>query len=188
MRTKAHGLLTTVGWIRTTYGAAALSDVLAACSAPVRARCASTIAIEWVPVAEVVEFVGHADRLLSTGTGKLAEEAGEVGARAGLRSPLLRAAFYLAKPEFLMRRAAGIWSQYCDRGEMHVRSFDARSATLELTGADETHVIFCALLTGWFRHIARATGIVNPVVRHAECRARDDARCFWDLRWSEIET
>src|SRR6185312_13952456 len=104
-------LVSTIMWIEATHGRAALDEVLAACSAPVRARCASVLAIEWVPVAEVVDFVGTADRILSTGTGKLAETAGEVGARAGIKSPLLRAAFYLAKPEFLMRRTASVWSQ-----------------------------------------------------------------------------
>jgi hypothetical protein len=186
LRTKAQGLVSTIKWIEATYGKAALDAVLAACSPPVRARCASVIAIEWVPIAQVVEFVGHADRLLATGSGKLAEAAGEAGARAGIKSPFLRAAFYLAKPEFLMRRTAGLWSQYCDQGEMHLRSFGERSATFEVTGADETHAVFCALLTGWFREIARATGVVKPSVRHAECRARGDERCFWELRWSEI--
>ncbi|HEX8790253.1 MAG TPA: hypothetical protein VF765_04825 [Polyangiaceae bacterium] len=184
--TKAQGLVSTIKWIEATYGRAALDEVLAACSPAVRARCASVLAIEWVPVAEVVEFVGAADRLLSTGTGKLAEAAGEAGAREGVRSPLLRAAFYLAKPEFLMRRTASVWSQYCDSGEMHVRTFDARAATFEVTGADETHPIFCALLTGWLREIARATGVVSPAVRHAECLARGQERCLWELRWTEV--
>jgi predicted hydrocarbon binding protein len=187
LRTKAQGLVSTIKWIEATHGRAALDEVLAGCSAPVRARCASVLAIEWVPVAEVVEFVGAADRLLSTGTGKLAEAAGEVGAREGIRSPFLRAAFYLAKPEFLMRRAASVWSQYCDQGEMHAHTFDGRTATFEVTGADETHAIFCALLTGWIREIARATGVANPSVRHAECRARGEDRCFWELRWSAID-
>ncbi len=183
-----------MAWIEATYGKDALADVLRACSPEVRATCASAIAIEWLPVAQVVEFVGTADRLLSTGTGKLAEAAGEAGARASLKNPLLRAVFYLANPEFLMRRTASIWKQFNDQGEMHLRDFDARGASFELTGCDEWHPVFCALLTGWFREIARTMDIQSPNVRHPDCRgrqlqgeARGPGRCLWELRWAPID-
>jgi len=188
MRTKAQGLITSIKWIEQTYGKSALDDVTRACSPEVRARVSSAIAIEWLPIREVVEFVGHADRILGTGTGKLAESMGEAGAHASVRGPILRMVFYLGRPEFLMRKVAKVWDQFNDKGEMHVRSFEANRATFELTGADESYTIFCALLTGWFREMARATGIVAPNVRHTECRARGEARCFWEIRWAELET
>jgi hypothetical protein len=180
-------LVSSVKWIEETYGKAALEDVARACSPEVRARLSSAIAIEWLPIREVVELATHADRLLGTGTGKLAESMGEAGARSSLRGPILRAVFYLGRPEFLIRKVTSIWRQYSDQGEMHVRSFEANRATFELTGTDEQYTIYCALLTGWFRELARATGIVAPSVRHTECLARGEARCFWEMRWAEIE-
>jgi hypothetical protein len=184
VRTKATGLINTIRWIETTYGKASLADVVARCSPPVRARVASAIAIEWVPITEVVEFIENADKVLGTGTGKLAEVAGEAGAHASLKGPMLKLVFYLARPEYLMRRTASFWRQYQDAGEMHLRSFAEGEAVFELTGADETYSIYCGLLTGWFREIARATGIANPAVRHLECIAKDDERCVWDIRWA----
>ena len=43
------------------------------------------------------------------------------------------------------------------------------------------------LLTGWFRELARATGIRMANVRHTECRARADARCFLEIHWAGLE-
>ncbi len=187
MRTKGQGLVTSMKWIEDTYGKAALDDVTRACSPELQARLSSAIAIEWLPVSQVVEFARNADRILGTGTGKLAESMGEAGAGASLRGPILRLVFYLGRPEFLMRKVAKVWDQYNDQGEMHVRSFEANRGTFELTGADESHTIFCALLTGWFREMSRATGIVTPSVRHTECLARGEARCFWEIRWAELD-
>ena len=187
MRTKAQGLVSSVKWIEETYGRTALDDVSRACSPEVRARLSSAIAIEWLPIREVVELATHADRILGTGTGKLAESLGEAGARASLRGPILRAVFYLGRPEFLIRKVTSVWRQYNDQGQMHVRAFETNRATFELTDVDESYVIFCALLTGWFRELARATGIVAPGVRHTECRARGEARCMWEIRWAETE-
>ena len=143
MRTKAQGFVSSVKWVEETYGKAALQEVVRACSPEVRARIASAIAIEWIPVREVVEVTTHVNRILGTGTGKLAESIGEVGARASIRSPMLRFVFYVGRPEFLMRKCASFWRQYNDAGEMLVRSFEANNATFELTGADETYAIFC---------------------------------------------
>jgi hypothetical protein len=112
---------------------------------------------------------------------------GEAGARASLRGPVLRIVFYLGRPEFLVRKVTSVWRQYNDEGEMHVRSFEANRATFELTGLGETHAIFCALLTGWYRELARAIGIVAPSVRHTQCIARGDGRCLWEIRWAETD-
>jgi hypothetical protein len=184
MKTKAQGLINAGKWIEATYGAEALAEVLGECAPMVRDVYAAGIAINWVPSELVTELAEKADRRLGNGTGKLAESIGEAGARANLKGILLRLAFYLAKPSFLMKRVAGIWDQYNDEGAMHVRHFDERSCSLELTGIAKTYPYYCSILTGWAREMAVGMGIANPVVRHAECRGRGDARCLWDIRWT----
>jgi predicted hydrocarbon binding protein len=184
MKTKAQGLINACKWIEATYGRDALAEVLGECSPMVRDVYAQGIAINWVPSGLVTELAEKADLRLGNGTGKLAEAIGEAGARSNLKGIFLRLAFYLGKPEFLMKRVAGIWDQFNDEGAMHVRHFDERSCVLELTGLEKTHPYYCAILTGWARQVATAMGITNPIVRHAECRGRGDPRCIWEIRWT----
>jgi hypothetical protein len=181
---KAQGLLNAATWIEETHGQTALRDVLHACSADVRERYTSAIAINWHPLSEFVEFVGAADRLLGNGDGKMAEEIGAAGARANMKGTFVRLLFYVAKPEFLMTRIAQLWVRFNDQGSMHLVEIESRVAILEVRGVDTPHRLFCATLTGWTREVVKAMGGILPLSTHAECRARGDAKCLWRIRWT----
>ncbi len=184
MNVKAQGLLHGVAWLREKYGNARAEQVLAECSAPVRERCANAIAINWIPVAELVEFLTVADRVLGKGDGKVAEAIGAASARINLRHIALRLAFFLGRPEFLMRRVAGVWRQYNDKGEMLVREFVHGRMTAELVGMQGTDWFLCCSITGWLHEAGLATGMKELASTHLECRARGKARCLWELRWN----
>jgi hypothetical protein len=188
VQVKAQGLLNAAKYIEEEYGRDALGEVVRACSGPVRERYMSAIAINWHPVEEFIEFVETADKKLGRGNLKLAEEVGAAGARANMKGTVVRIAVYIAKPEYFLRRVAGLWRQFNDEGEMLVHDLGERSGTLEVRGLTKPNAVFCAVLTGWAREIARGIGIQNPHTRHSECRARGGTRCLWDVRWSAIET
>jgi hypothetical protein len=186
MNIKAQGLLNATRWIEENYGQRALSEVVQACGPAVRERYVSAIGITWHPVEEFVELVDAADRLLGKGDGKLAEEIGASAARANLKGVLVRAALYVANPELLVRRAAGLWRQYNDEGEMRVLEFDESVARLEVAGMSTKSWTFCCAVTGWFREVATAAGIQSAVARHPQCRAKGAARCVWEVRGRSI--
>jgi hypothetical protein len=104
-----------------------------------------------------------------------------------MKGTVVRIAVYIAKPEYFLRRVAGLWRQFNDEGEMLVHDLGERSGTLEVRGLTRPNAVFCAVLTGWAREIAKGIGIQNPHTRHSECRARGGTRCLWDVRWSAIE-
>jgi predicted hydrocarbon binding protein len=184
---KAQGLLNAAKWIEEEYGRERLGEVVRACSAPVRDRYVSAIAINWHPVEEFVEFVEVADRVLGRGKMKLPEEIGAAGARANMKGTLVRIAFYLKQPEFLFRRVAGLWHQFNDEGQMLVHELGDSKGVMEVTGIVKPNATFCAVLTGWMRAVASGIGIENPTVRHTQCRARGDAKCIWEARWVSME-
>lgn len=183
MKVKAQGLLNGAAWVREKYGDEALARVLAACSRDVRERCTTAIAIHWHPADELSEFLATADRELGRGDGKVAEFIGAASARNNLRHMGLRLAFFLARPEFLMRRVAGVWRQFNDEGQMLVRSFVPGRMEAELTGITSPSWPFCCSVTGWLHEAGVATGMKHLITNHAECRARGAARCIWHLRW-----
>ena len=188
MQIKAQGLLNAARWIETEYGRDALGEIIRACSPEVKDSYVSGIAINWHPVEEFIEFVDNADRMIGRGNGHLAEEIGAAGARANFKGTLVRAALYLAQPKFFFRRIAGLWAQFNDEGEMRVQSLEEHTSSLEVIGLKSPNATFCAVLTGWTRQMATSLGAQNPAVRHVRCRARSDARCLWDIRWTGIET
>jgi hypothetical protein len=180
---KAQGLLHGLAWIREKFGEAGVEKVLAACSPAVRDRCATAIALDWIPFAELVEFLTVADRQLGTGDGSVAEAIGAASARVNLRHLALRLAFFLGRPEFLMRRVTGIWRQYNEQGEMVVREFVSGRMLAELSGLPSPDWYLCSSITGWLHEAGLATGMRALSTKHLECRGRGEAHCYWELRW-----
>ncbi|MGO8997686.1 MAG: hypothetical protein ACLQVI_30585 [Polyangiaceae bacterium] len=183
MNVKAQALLHGVAWLREKFGEEGLGRVLGACTPAVRERCATAIAINWVPLEELVEFLTVADKELGAGDGKIAEGIGAASARANLRHLALRLAFFLGRPEFLMRRVAGIWRQYNEQGEMVVREFVHGRMVAELVGMPSSDWYVCCSVTGWLHEAGLATGMKALTTSHIECRARGKSRCSWELRW-----
>ena len=186
VKVKAQGLLHGAAWVRETHGESTLRNVLSSCSAAVRERCTIAEPTDWIPDNELAEFLGVADRALGRGDGRIAEELGAASARANLRNFTLRLAFFLANPEFLMRRVAGVWRQYNDAGAMHVREFTAGRMNAELVGIPEPDWFICCSVTGWLREAGVTTGMKQLTAEHVECRSRGRERCLWLLRWNAV--
>ncbi len=184
MNVKAQGLLNGARWIEQTYGQGALATVLQACTTAVRDRYISATALTWHPLDELLELVGVADRLLGAGDGAIAEEVGAAGARANTKTLMMRVVVHIANPEFLMRRAAGMWSQFNDEGTMEIVAFESRRLVVQLTGCRELPLLFVRILSGWGREIANAVAAHDAVARVVEHVERGRARAAWELTWT----
>jgi hypothetical protein len=180
---RAQGLINAALWVEQERGREALAEVLAKCTPATRDRYVTVIAIEWHPVSEFIDFLATAERVLKAKEGSLAREMGAHGARQNLGGMVKRSLFYLASPDYLLRRIAGLWQQFNDRGGMHLRHLDDKYGLLEVEGVPVPHRLFCATLTGWTEVVADAVGLTRPTVTHKECRAQGDARCMWHCTW-----
>ncbi len=179
-------MLNAAKWIEERHGRASLEQVLAGCSPAVRDRVATEIAVNWHPQEEFCEFLDVAERAVGTGDGRLSEAVGAAGALASTQGMLMRAAFYLARPPFLMKRIANAWQHYNDEGDMTFDSLEKTAATIEVRGLRRPHWYFCCTVTGWAGEIARRFSGRQGSARHLECRARGAERCVWDVRWQRV--
>src|SRR5581483_1315562 len=150
---KAQGLLNAAKWIEENYGTSSLTEVLRACSPAVRDRYASAIAIEWHPMEEYVEFMTAADRIVGRGDGRVAEYIGASAARANLRGVMVRFAFYVTRPEYLLKRVTSLWQQFNDEGAMKLLHVDDTCISVEIVDVKTPNWLFCCAVTGWAREI-----------------------------------
>ena len=184
MNIKAQGLLNAVKWVEETHGREVLGEIIRSCSPQVRASYVSASALEWHPAEELEEFLSVTERRLKSSAGHIAEEIGAAGARANLKGPLARFAFYVTRPELLLKRITGLWHQFNDDGEMRLLATTPNSCTIEVVGIKKPLPLFCATLTGWHREVGRSIGLVEATARHTSCRTRGQSRCIWETRWS----
>jgi hypothetical protein len=152
----------------------------------VRDRYTSVIAIDWHPVGEFIEFVQHAERILGAGhsRGRIADAIGAAGAKANMKGTVVRIAAWIARPEALMKRAAGLWRQFNDEGEMELKELGENVARFELRRAPVLDPVFCAVINGWCREVALGVGAIAPLSKHVSCASRGDALCAWEIRFA----
>ena len=185
MNVKAQALLNAARYVEEEYGPDVLAKVLAACSPAVRERQATAIAINWHPLKEFVEFLVAVGRTLPDPL--VGEKIGAAAARANTRGVMLRIGLMLSKPESVLRRAASMWRQFNDQGEMTLLKFENKSIEVTITGIPRTPRIFCDTVTGWARELLTSAGGKNAQASHVECRAEGDTRCVWIAKWSGSE-
>ncbi len=183
MNVKLQGLLNAVEHVERTYGEAARDRSLAGVSPEIARRVTEGIAINWHPMAELVEFIRAAASAVQRDPEQLGEEVGAAGARKNLEGSLKTALFMLATPAFLVRRAAGLWSQFNDEGSMDVVHVEKNFMIVEIRGVPEPDAVFCATLTGWWKVAGERFRARGAEVQHVQCRARGGDRCLWHLRW-----
>jgi hypothetical protein len=182
MRVKAQGFLNAAEYIEHKFGRDELGNVLRECTPVLRERFTSVIAIDWQEMGEFCDFIETAERVLTQPEGQLAEAIGAAGARANTKGMFLRAAFYIGKPDYLLRRVAGMWRQFNDEGAMTVLEMGGQHARLEIVGVTPPRTTFCSVLTGWVGEISRSLRVLDARVQHSQCRARGGKRCLWDVR------
>lgn len=180
MNVKAQGLLNAAKYIEEKDGRDVLAEIIRGCSAALRETYTGAMAINWHPVAELCEFCEAAEKRI--GRSKLVEEIGAAGARANMKGLLLRLAFYWAKPEYLMKRAAALYRQFNDEGTMELIEFSPKIVRLEVKGVRAPSATFCRILTGWCAETAKALGVRQVIANHVQCRAHGDARCIYEVR------
>jgi hypothetical protein len=187
MNVKAQGLLNAAAHLEEVYGRDTLGQILRDCRPDTRERYMTATAIEWHPVEEFTDLLDQAERHLGTGNGRIAQELGAAGARRNMSGFLRKAAFYLARPDYALRRVAGAWSQFNDEGQMEIREATPGGCVVEVSGIGVPDPLFCAALTGWVAVLAERIGAPSPRATHPECLGRGGARCVWRASWQPIE-
>lgn len=186
MLIKAQGLLNAAAWVQRHHGEDVLEQILGLGSPALRERAQTAIAIEWHEAGEFEEFLGLAERVIGGPGGSVARALGAAGAEANMSGFMRRAAFYIARPAYALKRVASAWGQFNDEGSMVLGEFSAQHATVEVRDAEPPGPLFCEALSGWCEVLARRVGAKGPKARHTQCRLRGDALCTWKVTFESM--
>lgn len=130
----------------------------------------------WYPFEAFVDMNVVMDRVLGIGDLELCYEIGRHSAQVSAPA-LYRAVLSQGDVPFVLRRAAGMWTDHYDSGTLDVVESDATSATLRILGFATPHRAHCRSVTGWITRVVELVG--GKMESHAErvCQSHGGPWC-----------
>ncbi len=174
-------------YVQRYFGDAKLDEVMAGLSdqeAATQIKRSGALRSSWYPLDLLVDLSRTIDKVCGHGDGKLYRTmAGQV-AEDDL-STVYKVFFKLASPGFIIEKAAQVWRQYYDSGEMVVLERQPGHAIMELRDFDSPNAVHCEMAAGWMERSIAMSGGKDVVLEHAPCRGRGGERCRFEARWRE---
>jgi hypothetical protein len=91
--------------------------------------------------------------------------------------------FKLGSPEFIIGRAARVFSSYYDTGELRVVEGRAGRAVVELSKLEGSAPEFCDRIYGWMERTLELAGAKGLRSAHSRCVHRGDEVCRFEGSW-----
>jgi hypothetical protein len=169
-------------YVRERFGEAALASVLDALSEPDRAAIGrGVLASSWYPMDALLAFMTEAERQLGPRESDLARRMGRASSEYSLKG-IYKIFFKVGSPEFIIARAAPVFSSYYDTGEMKVTESVHGRASMELVGFTGA-LQFCERVHGWMERTLELSGARGVRLVHSACVHRRDPVCRFEARW-----
>jgi hypothetical protein len=137
----------------------------------------------WYPFSALVDITVGIDRLFGKGDLSIVQEVGGDVAEADLNG-VYKLFMQFASPQYLVDKAASLWRNYYDSGELLVVERGQDMAMLELRAFDAPHRAHCLSVLGWMIRSLKLCGCKDVVGTHPECRAQGHGRCVFRATWS----
>ncbi|MBS2028194.1 MAG: hypothetical protein JST54_09845 [Deltaproteobacteria bacterium] len=137
----------------------------------------------WYPFSALVDITVGIDKFFGKGDLSIVAEVGGDVAEADLNG-VYKLFFAIASPQYLMDKAASIWRNYYDSGELLVIERAPNLAVLELRDVATPHRAHCLSVQGWMHRSLVLCKCKDVHVDHSECRALGSKRCVFKGSWS----
>jgi len=177
---KGTAVLSSVRYVRERFGEEALARVLAALP-ELRLRD-GVLASAWYPMASFLAFMVEAERQLGVQEPAVVRNMGRASCDYGVTG-VYKVFFKVGSPEFIMGRAARVFSSYYDTGELRMMESRRGRAVAEIRGLDGSAPQFCERIFGWMQRTLELAGARNLRSAHSACVHRGDAACRFEGTW-----
>jgi Protein of unknown function (DUF2378) len=179
---RGSALIPRVAWLKQRHAQhweAILSGVQPATCETLEAH---PIATGWYPFEQFVDLMLVADRVAGNGDMELIRALGHHAATANL-STILRVFLRFGSPEYILGKAAKVWSLYHDTGRGESEPLGPRSLAFSVYEHGAPHKALCVTLLGWTRAYLEAAGCKSVKVVETKCRLSGGDCCRFDAGW-----
>lgn len=140
------------------------------------------IATGWYPFEQFVDLMQTADRVAGKGDLELVRVLGHHAASANL-STILRVFIRFGSPEYILGKAAKVWSLYHDTGRGVSEPLGPRSIAFSVFEHGAPHKVLCKTLLGWTKAYLELAGCKSVTVTETRCRLGGADCCRFDAHW-----
>lgn len=179
---RGSALIPRVNYLKQRH-AAAWPQILAGLQPGTRELIdARPIATGWYPFEQFVDLMTVADQVAGNGDLELVRVLGHHAASANL-STILRVFIRFGSPEYILGKAAKVWSLYHDTGRGTSEPLGPRAICFSVFEHGAPHKVLCMTLLGWTRAYLELAGCRSVTVAETKCRLRGEACCRFDAGW-----
>jgi hypothetical protein len=180
---KGTAVLSSLRYVRERFGEEALGRILSALPAEDAVlRGEGLLASSWYPMSAFRHFMEEAERQLGLGEPNLVLDMGRASCDYGVTG-VYKVFFRIGSPEFIISRAARVFSSYYDTGAIEVVESRDGHAVVEVRGLEGSARPFCERIYGWMQRTLELAGAKNLRSSHSCCVHRGDAVCRFEGDW-----
>jgi hypothetical protein len=182
-KVKGSSWIAACEFINRKYGSQAVAKVVEKMdSKDIEILSQPILPITWLDYGTFIRFQVKADKILGLGDYRLMVEGGSEFGRASFNG-IYKVFIRILTPSFVLGKAAQLWRQTMDPGELTVFKETAKGVELKLTGFPDMPLHHEMHQGSFIAEIARLTGIKNVKDTHPKCLARGDDHCIFQLKW-----
>ena len=181
---KGSAYLSTLKFIEAHFGVAAKDRVLARMSDEDRAVLGQLmLPIQWYPLAPFPRLLRAMDAEVGRGDLSLVTERGAWAAVQDMRT-VHRVLLKLVTPQWVIDKGMKLWPNFHTSGRWEAKRVGDKGARALLHDLGVVDEAMCATLKGWIQGLLQLAGIRHATIEHTQCRARGDASCVYEIRWT----
>ena len=181
-RVKGTAVQSSLQYVREKFGDASLARIVAALPEGDRRSLESVLASSWYDVDTFRRFMVETERQLAAQEPDVVRRMGRFSCDQGITT-VYRIFFKLGSPEFIIGRAARVFSSYYDTGELRIVESGPGRAVGELVGFEGGAPQFCERIFGWMQQTLERAGARNLRAKHDVCVHRGGSVCRFEGYW-----
>jgi hypothetical protein len=179
---KGTALVSTVRFLKEAHGETAVKRVFSSLPKQERELAEHGFLVSaWYPIDLLMGLTRIAKEQLG---GDLAKALGRASADYALTT-VYKIFFRVGSPQFIISRAATLYRNYYDEGEMRATVAEKGHAILEVSGfVPPPPIEFCERSLGWFERTLELSGAKEIKLAHDTCMGRGGQVCRFEGWWA----
>ena len=180
---KGTAVQSSLRYVRERFGEDSLARVIEALPETDRKAFGhGVLASSWYGMDAFLRFMQEAERQLRAQEPDVIRRMGRASCEYGVTG-VYKIFFKVGSPEFIISRAARVFSSYYDSGELRIAESGTKRVVAELAGLEGGATQFCERIYGWMQRTLELAGAKNLRSAHSACVHRGDPVCRFEGSW-----